>query len=237
MNIIIFIFWRRFALLISFLNGNMNFFNAVVYILSALVVIFLTLPFHEFAHAYIADKLGDKTARYQGRLTMNPMAHIDYLGAIGILFLGFGWARPVPVNANNFKNPKRGMALTAFAGPAMNIIVAFVARFIVYALLAFNRNSAENLIFYIAIFFGYYSMLNINIAVFNLLPIPPLDGSRLLTVFLPTKYYFAVMRYERYISLFIILLIWIGVLDAPLSFLSNWLVNVLDILPRIIFGY
>ena len=224
-------------MLFSLLNGNMNFLDAVMYILSAVVVIFLTLPFHEFAHAFVADKLGDRTARYQGRLTINPMAHIDYLGAVGILFLGFGWARPVPVNATNFKNAKKGMALTALAGPVMNIILAFIARFFLYLLLSLNRNAASDIVFYIAIFFSYYSMLNINLAVFNLLPIPPLDGSRLLNVFLPTKYYFALMRYERYLSLFIILLIWVGVLDAPLNFLSNGLLNILDFIPRIIFGY
>lgn len=228
-------------MLFSLIGGNMNFFDAVAYVFSALVVIFLTLPFHEYAHAFIADKLGDRTARYQGRLTANPMAHIDYLGAIGILFLGFGWAKPVPVNARNFKNPKLGMALTAVAGPLMNVILAFVSVFLVFTLHTIKPEvENETLRFFVVFFlnfFDFYSILNINLAVFNLLPIPPLDGSRLLAVVLPTKYYFSLMRYERYISLFIILLIWIGVLDGPLNFLRGWLLDVLAYIPRIIFGY
>ncbi|MBP5686588.1 MAG: site-2 protease family protein, partial [Clostridia bacterium] len=95
--------------------------------MSAVIVIFLTLPVHEFAHGFIADKLGDPTPRYQGRLTLNPIAHIDPIGALGILLFGIGWAKPVSVNARNFKNPKAGMAITALAGPVSNIIMAFIS--------------------------------------------------------------------------------------------------------------
>ena len=118
-------------MLIDILNGSgLSFANIIVGILSSLAVIFLTMPIHEFAHAFAATKLGDPTPKYSGRLSLNPFNHIDYVGALGIILFGFGWAKPVGVNANYFKNPKRDMAITALAGPLSNLIVAFVAVFL-----------------------------------------------------------------------------------------------------------
>ena len=116
-----------YSLINRLLSGNIDFVGVIIYILSSLAVIFLTLPVHEFAHGFAATKLGDPTPRYQGRMTLNPFAHIDWIGAACILLFGFGWAKPVQINTNNFKNPKRDMALTALAGPASNIIVALIA--------------------------------------------------------------------------------------------------------------
>lgn len=206
-------------MLSEILSGNITFSSAIIYILSTLVVVFLTLPIHEFAHGYAATKLGDYTPRYQGRLTLNPLAHIDYLGAACILLFGFGWAKPVQVNTNNFQNPRRDMAITALAGPLSNIILALIA--LVLCSASFYLPINAQIVWYIFYFFMYIADINVYLAVFNLIPIPPLDGSRLLSAFLPTRYYYALMRYERYLFYVVLALLWVGVLDAPLSLLSN----------------
>ncbi len=207
------------------ISGNLGFTGAIIYILSTLAVIFLTLPIHEFAHAFVADKLGDPTPRYQGRLTLNPFAHIDYVGSLCILLFGFGWAKPVQVNNYNFRKPKRDMALVALAGPVSNLILALVALFISNAIFAISPNL---MLYYVVSFFYFIAQINIYLAVFNLIPIPPLDGSRLLSVFLPDRYYYKLMRYERYIYYALLGLLFFGILDIPLMSVSNAVMGVLE---------
>lgn len=211
-------------MLFSILRGASGIEIAILF-LARLFVVFCTLPVHEYSHAFVADKLGDKTARLSGRLTLNPMAHIDILGAIMILFVGFGYAKPVPVNPRNFKNPKKGMALTALAGPFSNILMAVVFMFLSNVLSLFGSSLFVQAFY---VFFSFAASINIGLAVFNLIPIPPLDGSRVLELLIPDKYYYKFAQYERYIVIVIFGLIIFGVLDAPLAFLQNHLYSALN---------
>lgn len=221
-------------MLFNVLRGNTNIVNVLVYIVSSLVVIFLTLPIHEFAHGFVATKLGDPTPRYQGRLTLNPLAHIDYLGALCILIFGFGWAKPVSVDMRNFKNPKVGMAITALAGPMSNIIVAFIAIVIRSFITMFL--SAYTIGYYLYLLCIFIAQINVSLAVFNLILIPPLDGSRILNAVLPDRVYYKLMRYERYLIWGVFALIYLGVLDRPLSYLSGAILTGLNNLTALIFG-
>lgn len=176
----------------------------VYYALSAVAALVI-LTIHEYAHAYTAYRLGDNTARNLGRLSLNPIKHLDPFGAICMVFFHFGWAKPVPINARNFKNPKRDFALTALAGPAINLICAFFSAFLYLLVLALLRDVTFESSFLFSLvknsllFIYLFHFINVGIGIFNLIPIPPLDGSRLLNVILPPKQYFGIMKYERYI--------------------------------------
>ncbi len=216
------------------LSGTGSLQSALIYAASALFVIFFTLPVHEFAHALAANRLGDNTAKYQGRLTINPMAHIDYIGALMILMVGFGWAKPVPVNSRNFNNPKGGMALTAFAGPLSNLIMGFIFLLIAQAILAFAAFSQT--MSYILMFLTFAAEINLSLAVFNLIPIPPLDGSKILAALLPDRIYYKFMQYERYFYIILILLMVGGALSGPLGRLVDIIFNAFFWLAGLPFG-
>jgi len=178
--------------------------DALIMIIPALICITI----HELAHGFTAYKLGDSTAKEMGRLTLNPIKHLDPAGFIMIVIVGFGWAKPVPVDMRNFKHPKWYMAITALAGPVSNLVLASVVLLIlglVTTSLGIFADSSTGHIFYsnetgllIYRIISRMIMLNITLAVFNMLPIPPLDGSKVLFSLLPEKAYYKLMRYERY---------------------------------------
>ncbi len=184
----------------------------IYYILSALAVLII-LTIHEFSHAYAAYKLGDGTAKSYGRLTLNPIKHLDPVGAICMILFQFGWARPVPINARNFKKPKRDFAICALAGPLSNIVFAFFSAFLYLLLfrlfrgIAFESEFTFNLAKNALLFVSLFHSINIGIGIFNLIPIPPLDGSRILNAVLPPKAYFGIMKYER--NIYLGLLLWL----------------------------
>ena len=197
-------------------------------------IFLMSLVLHEVAHGYVAFKLGDPTAKMRGRLTLNPLKHIDPLGAVMMLLCGYGWAKAVPVNPNYFKNPKKGMALVALAGPSTNLILAFLS-LMSYAILMRFVPITNIFIYAVALFFYYSATLNVTYAVFNMIPIPPFDGSRVLFAFLPDKYYFGVMRYERVIMLIVLVGMASGVLFTPVQALTDLLLTGMVKLVNLIF--
>ena len=223
----------------EFLRGDIGFIELGIILFSMAFVIFCAAPLHEFAHAFAADKLGDDTPRLRGRLTVNPMAHIDPMGALMIFVCGFGYAKPVPVRIRKFKNAKLGMAAVAFAGPLCNLLQALIALFICNLVSALGFGDSQ-ISAYIILFFSFAATINVGLAVFNLLPIPPLDGSRVASVIVPDKYYFKIMQYERYITIVVFILLFTGILSGPLNLLTDYVffgLNYVASLPfRLILG-
>ena len=188
-----------------------------------LIVILMVTPIHECAHAWAAFKLGDDTASIQGRMTLNPLAHLDPVGTICLLLAGFGWAKPVPVNARRFDRKismRGGMALTALAGPASNILVAIIGMVAFRVFCCFEvvqvsvadyyLTDAVNTYFILYYMLQAFIFINLGLAIFNLIPIPPLDGSKVVAVLLPDRLYVQLMRYERYGMILLLLLSWLG---------------------------
>lgn len=215
-------------MLFDLIRGGYSMLEILAGVFASLFVVFCTLPFHEYAHALVATKLGDQTARLSGRLSLNPMRHIDPLGALMIVLVGFGYAKPVPVNPRNFKNPKVGMAWTALAGPGANLVMAIVFLLLKNIILLFPTSNP--IVLALAYFFIFAASINIGLAVFNLLPIPPLDGSRILQLIIPSKYYFKFLQYERYVVIVVFVLLLTGILSRPLGYLQSLLYNGLDFL-------
>ena len=212
--------------------------EGLISFLLSLPCILIALSGHDLAHGWMAWKLADPTARNLGRLTLNPLKHLDPMGTLAMVLFGFGWARPVPINPRYFKHNRRDFALTALAGPMANFIMGFIGLLLAHiiALLVgtFTPKSGFGAGVWVAVFnmAQTFCQINISLGVFNLIPVPPLDGSRIFLVWLPPKYYFGVMKYERYIQLGLLLLLWTGLVSLPLGYAvrgiytaMNWLIT------------
>ena len=196
------------------------------------VILLLALPFHEFAHGFVAHLCGDDTAKWHGRLSLNPFRHLDLWGSIMILTIGIGYAKPVPVNTRNLRNYKRDTLLVSLAGPLSNLLMAYVAVLIFRICYVFVTDSAVLSWLWMALV-NIIASVNISLMVFNLLPVPPLDGSRLWSRLLPAKWGYALERYSHYIAIGLFVAVFAGLLDGPLSWMQNavflginWLVEI-----------
>ncbi|MBQ8514183.1 MAG: site-2 protease family protein [Ruminococcus sp.] len=218
-------------------------FNLDLYtVVARIIIILLILPVHEFAHAFVARKCGDRTAELSGRLTFNPFSHIDPIGAVLLVLTGFGWAKPVPIDPRHMRNPRSGIIWTSLAGPASNLIAAFLAlilyRFI-YAI-PFEATGAYLTVLYI---FSAFVSVNIGLALFNLIPIPPLDGSKVLMQFLPARAVMWMQQNQMVISIIFLVVLCTDILDGPLGWLGNWIFRLfflatdwVELLAHAIFG-
>lgn len=189
-----------------------------IYLIPA-VLIAITL--HEFAHGFVSWKLGDPTPKEEGRLTLNPIKHLDPIGALCLLVFHMGWAKPVMINPNYYKNPKAGTVLVSLAGPVMNFIISIVSMLVMGIYIKSGLYDISDVLEYIYIFFYYLAVINVGLGIFNLIPIPPLDGSKVLGAILPEKLYFNYMRYEKYFALILIVLLWLGWLSGPINILND----------------
>ncbi len=206
-------------MLFSILSSNMPLGYKLLMFLISVLTLLPALTLHEVAHGYAAKKCGDPTANSMGRLSLNPLDHLDPMGALMMLLVGFGWAKPVPINTRYFKKPRRDIAIVSLAGPVTNFVLAFLGTFLgalwQYTVSPLGING--NIAFIVSYIFYYFSMLNLGLGLFNLIPIPPLDGSNVVMCMLPPHMaakYARIRFYTQYILLGIILIRW---LPAPLD--------------------
>ncbi len=187
--------------------------------------VLIAICLHEYAHGLVSHMCGDPTPKMRGRLSLNPLHHLDPVGTLCLIFFHFGWAKPVLVNPNYYKNKKLGMVLVALAGPITNFIIAFLSMFGMGIILKQTGGYAEGIVVNLFTFLNYLAMINIGLGSFNLIPFPPLDGSKIVGALLPQDKYFAFMRYERYGQGILMLLLVTNILDKPLDLIHTGITN------------
>ena len=198
-------------------------FSYILSILLGVIPALICITFHELSHGLVAYFLGDNTAKRSGRLSLNPLKHLDPMGLLMMIVFHVGWAKPVPVNMYSFRNPKRGMAITALAGPASNILLSLVF-LLIYGFCYIPLSMSTVGVYFLEIF-RLTAYISIGLALFNLLPVPPLDGSKVLFSSMSDSNYYKLMRYERYGSILMLALVASGLLGKPLSNVIDFLFN------------
>jgi Zn-dependent protease len=198
--------------------------NPAAFIILAVVLLYSVIA-HEIAHGWVAYLFGDDTAKYSGRLTLDPRSHLDLMGTLALLFVGFGWAKPVPVDYYNLKNFRLGLFCVAFAGVFTNILIATAALFILQF-----RFIGPNSILYLML--SLFARINITLGAFNLIPIPPLDGSKIVMSFLPREQQESFMRFESFGFIILIVLLFAGILNPMISFIQNIILSFIGIFIR-----
>lgn len=198
--------------------------------------VLIAISMHEFAHGYVSYKLGDPTPKQRGRLSLNPFRHLDLVGTLCLMFFHFGWAKPVMVNPYYYKNRKRGMLLVALGGPVMNFIISFISLFIMGVIIKMTGGYAGDIIVFVFNLLSYIVMINLGLGVFNLIPVPPLDGSKVLGAVLPEDKYFKYMQYEKYGYIILLILLGVGLISGPLSFVTGTLYDGMWTIVRLVLG-
>lgn len=196
--------------------------DPLTFVLLAIPLLY-SIILHELAHGWVAQRMGDPTAKWQGRLSLNPLKHLDPVGTIMLFIVGFGWAKPVPVNFNNIQDTRKGLILVSSAGIITNMLLAFLAFFLFQLLSPAPGGVAATLLYYLA-------QINIMLAAFNLIPIPPLDGSKILMGFLSERWQYSLSRLEPYGFFVIIGLLYLGALDPLIAFFRWMILTLIRIL-------
>ena len=206
--------------------------------LTLLISVLLALTCHEFAHGYAAYKMGDDTAQSEGRLTLNPLKHIDIFGAICLYLFHFGWAKPVPINPYLFRDRKKGLIVVSLAGPLTNIVLSFISYFIVVVIVTFVKGAVLSTGLSILVsFLSVFSTINLGLGIFNLIPIPPLDGSKILVAYLPENIKYKFFQLERYGMLILMLLLYFNVLTPILVVAREAILASFQFVIKIILGW
>ena len=195
---------------------HMDWWGLITLLITAVAAL-LCITLHELSHGYVAYRLGDPTAKNAGRLTLNPIRHLDPIGLLMMVVVKVGWAKPVPVDMRYFKRPKQGMAITALAGPAANFLTALAAVGLSSLIWQFAPINKGTLL--VLCFLSNMALLGVGMGLFNLIPISPLDGSKVLFSILPDRAYYTILKYERYVMGLLIVLVLLGVFNKPLTFL------------------